>query len=183
MDAAGITDNETRAGIAAIAMGESQMRGYTERGYSMTSNARIRQVFGLRVAGMSDAELNALKASDRRFFNHVYGSQFAIGRQLGNLHPDDGYRFRGRGFIQLTGRANYARYAAKIGRPEIIEDPDLANDPAISAALTVAYIKDRYHGGGWDALLACVGNNTPDIKATKTAYFRRFMASGEYAAR
>jgi predicted chitinase len=181
MDKAGITDPTTRAGIAAIAMGESQMKGYTERGYSMTSNARIRQVFGQRVAGMSDADLNALKASDRRFFNHVYGAQFAIGRQMGNVEPDDGFLFRGRGFIQLTGRGNYVRYGAKIGHPEIVANPDLANEPAIAAMLTAAYIKDRYHGGGWDALLQCVGNNTPDIRATKTAYFSRFLATGEFA--
>lgn len=184
MDRAGITDNATRAGIAAIAMGESNMRGYTERGYGGTSNARIREVFGSRVAGMSDAALNVLKADDRQFFNFVYGPAFSAGRQLGNTQPGDGYRFRGRGLIQLTGKANYARYGAAIGkRDELLANPDMANDPAVSALLTVAYIKDRYHGGGWDKLLACVGNNTPDIRATKTAYYSRYLASGEFAVR
>lgn len=182
MDRVGIVENATRAGVAAIAMGESFMRGRTEQGYSGTSNARIREVFGSRVAGMSDAQINVLKANDEVFFNHVYGAQFQHIHRLGNTLPGDGYRFRGRGFIQLTGRANYQKYAVAIGRPDIIVAPDLANDPEVSALLTAAYIKDRYRGGGWEALLACVGNNTPDIRAKKTAYYRQYLASGEFDA-
>lgn len=182
MDRVGIVENATRAGVAAIAMGESFMRGRTEQGYSGTSNARIREVFGSRVAGMSDAQINVLKANDEVFFNHVYGAQFQHIHRLGNTLPGDGYRFRGRGFIQLTGRANYQKYAVAIGRPDIMVAPDLANDPEVSALLTAAYIKDRYRGGGWEALLACVGNNTPDIRAKKTAYYRQYLASGEFDA-
>lgn len=181
MDKGGITDNDTRAGIAAICMGESAMKGYTERGYSNTSNDRIRQVFGSRMSGMTDGAISVLKADDRAFFNYVYGPHFAIGRQLGNTQPSDGYKFRGRGFIQLTGRGNYERYGAAIGRrADLLTEPDLANDPVIAAELAVAYIKDRYHGGGWDALVRCVGNNTPDIRAKKDDYFRRFKSSGEF---
>jgi predicted chitinase len=182
MDAQGVSDNETRAGLAAICMGESNMLTHVETGYANTSDARIRQVFGSRVSNLSDAELDALKADDRKWFGYVYGSQFSVGQQLGNTQPDDGYNFRGRGFIQLTGRANYQRYATKIGRPEIMANPDLANDPAIASQLAVAYILDRYHGGGFEAMMASVGNNTPDIATTKRQYFQKFMADGEFAA-
>lgn len=183
MDAAGMRDNDLRAGIAAIAMGESAMRGHVERGYGGTSNARIRQIFGARVAGLSEADLDDLKRDERAFFERVYGHGNAIGRQLGNTMPGDGYRFRGRGFIQLTGRGNYERYGAKIGKLDaILANPDLANAPETSAALTVAYIKDRYRGGGWGPLVACVGNNTSDIRARKDAYYRQFRASGEFDA-
>jgi putative chitinase len=61
---------------------------------------------------------------------------------LGNLGPPDGERFRGRGFIQLTGRSNYALHGAAIGMSnQLIDDPDLANDPGIAARLLASFLK------------------------------------------
>jgi putative chitinase len=61
---------------------------------------------------------------------------------LGNLGPLDGERFRGRGFVQLTGRANYARHGAAIGMGDkLVEDPDLACDPEIAARLLASFLK------------------------------------------
>ena len=181
LDAQGVVDPETRAGMAAIAMGESNMMGYVEMGYSHTSNARIRQVFRDRVPA-DDAELDALKADDEAFFEHVYGAGTRTGAGLGNTEPGDGYKFRGRYAIQITGRGNYQRYSTLAGHPEIMANPDVGiTDPRIGMAICVAYIRDRYHGGGFDAMLRAVGNNTPDIEATKRRYFEQFMASGEFA--
>jgi putative chitinase len=183
MDQAGLADLETRAGIAAIVSGESGMQGYSEEGYAHTPNARIREVYGSRVASLSDAQLDAAKADDRAFFDLVYGGAWGA-ENLGNTEPDDGYNFRGRGLIQLTGRSNYTRYAGKIGQEAaILANPDLANDPATAASLAVAYIVDRYKGGGFAAMMKCVGNNTPDIAATKERYYQQFLASGEFASR
>jgi len=61
------------------------------------------------------------------------GSAYEGRADLGNTQPGDGKRFRGRGFIQLTGRSNYAEYAAASGhnvvaQPELIEDVALAAD-------------------------------------------------------
>lgn len=181
MDAAHITDNPTRAGIAAVCMGESDMQGYTEEGYAHTRNARIREVFGSRVAGLSDADLDTAKADDRRFFNLVYGGEWGA-RNLGNTQPGDGYEFRGRGLIQLTGRSNYERYSGRIGHPEIVENPDLANRPDLAALLAVAYIADRYKGGGFVRLVNSVGNNTPDVLAAKQNYYRHFLTDGTFDA-
>jgi len=61
---------------------------------------------------------------------------------LGNLGPPDGERFKGRGFIQLTGRANYAVHGAAIGLgSRLIDDPDLACDPEIAARLLASFLK------------------------------------------
>lgn len=65
-------------------------------------------------------------------------------KDLGNTGPPDGERFRGRGYIQLTGRANYATYGKSIGlKGQLIANPDLASEPAIAAKLLAAFLKDK----------------------------------------
>lgn len=56
-------------------------------------------------------------------------------RDLGNTHPGDGERFRGRGLIQVTGRANYFRAGGELGQDFIAHPEKLASFPwaALSA--------------------------------------------------
>ena len=63
---------------------------------------------------------------------------------LGNLGAPDGERFRGRGFIQLTGRANYERLGHKLVLGDmLIKDPFAAHDSQIAARLLAAFLKGR----------------------------------------
>jgi putative chitinase len=62
---------------------------------------------------------------------------------LGNTEPGDGRRYKGRGLIQLTGRANYRRYGDLLNL-DLVGNPDLAADPATS--LTIACEYWREHG-------------------------------------
>jgi peptidoglycan L-alanyl-D-glutamate endopeptidase CwlK len=63
---------------------------------------------------------------------------------LGNRGAPDGDRFKGRGFVQLTGRANYTTYSQKLGLgTQLVDNPDLGNDPLIAARLLVYFIKDK----------------------------------------
>lgn len=66
--------------------------------------------------------------------NYVYKSELASGRayegrkDLGNIHPGDGPKFKGRGFIQVTGRANYeaySKYLVSKGLDNVLNNPDL----------------------------------------------------------
>src|SRR5579864_306438 len=182
MDAQHVDDNETRDGISAICMGESGLLGHAETGYANTSNDRIRQVFGSRVADLSDAQLNQLKADDRTLFNFIYSGSNNVGRGLGNRpDTDDGFNFRGRGGLQITGRTNYTLLGLDIGRPDVVNNPDLvSDDPKIGMAMSVAYIRRNFHGQGFEAMMASVGNNTPDIAATKRHFFAQFMATHEF---
>lgn len=177
-----VTDPVIRNGIMAIAANEGgfgEMK--PELGYSHTDNDSIRRIFGNRVSGLSDDELTQLKADDKTFFDYVYSAANETGRELGNQPgTDDGYNFRGRGPIQFTGRGNYTKYGALAGHPEVVDNPDALNDPEIGAAMTVAYILDRYHGGGFERLMASVGNNIPEIAARKQAAFESNMAGHVY---
>ncbi|WP_440224301.1 C1 family peptidase [Dokdonella sp. MW10] len=70
---------------------------------------------------------------------------------LGNTQPGDGARFKGRGFVQLTGRDNYTRYGAKLGI-DLLEVPDRANAPEVAAALLARFLAD--HADAMRAALA-----------------------------
>ena len=67
----------------------------------------------------------------------AYDSSEKIGKNLGNTQPGDGARFRGRGFVQLTGRDNYSRYGQALGI-DLVDNADLANAPEV-ASLLLAY--------------------------------------------
>jgi peptidoglycan L-alanyl-D-glutamate endopeptidase CwlK len=65
-------------------------------------------------------------------------------KDLGNQGPPDGERFRGRGFIQLTGRSNYKAHGQAIGLgSQLISHPELANDPDVAAKLLASFLKAK----------------------------------------
>lgn len=78
----------------------------------------------------------------KAYFNK-YEPGTRIGNALGNTKPGDGYLFRGRGFVQLTGRANYAKASKKLG-VDLVGNPDAALD-----AQTASRILVRGCAEGW----------------------------------
>lgn len=85
--------------------------------------------------------------------NKVYGGR------LGNTEPGDGYHFRGRGLIQITGRDNYARYGTRLGL-DLIGNPELAAEPLTAA---------RIAGAFWSAHGLNVAADADDIEAITRA--------------
>ena len=74
----------------------------------------------------------------RPYFTRMYEGR----SDLGNTRPGDGARYHGRGYIQLTGRANYRAYGRKLGLP--LEDrPGLAMRPDVGARILAEYFKER----------------------------------------
>lgn len=61
---------------------------------------------------------------------------------LGNTHKGDGRRYKGRGLLQLTGRANYREYGKALGI-DLESDPKAAGDPALSLKIACEYWKRR----------------------------------------
>ncbi len=63
---------------------------------------------------------------------------------IGNRGRPDGAQFRGRGFIQLTGRSNYQKVGQDIGLGSgLLESPERANDPTIAAKILASFIKTK----------------------------------------
>jgi peptidoglycan L-alanyl-D-glutamate endopeptidase CwlK len=61
---------------------------------------------------------------------------------LGNVNPGDGARYHGRGFIQLTGRSNYAHYGEALS-VDLLDKPELALDPVIAAKVLAQYLLEN----------------------------------------
>lgn len=78
-------------------------------------------------------------ADQEAIANCIYGGAWGA-KNLGNTEEGDGWKFRGRGYIQLTGRANYAKASEAIG-VDLLENPDYASSPA-GAAMTAGWFWD-----------------------------------------
>ncbi|MEM9317933.1 MAG: hypothetical protein AAGA70_02885 [Pseudomonadota bacterium] len=123
----GLTANPRRLSqfLAQISHESGGLRLKSESlNYSAT---RLTEVWPNRFPTEADAAPFA--GNEEALGNEVYGGR------LGNSEPGDGFRFRGRGMIQLTGRDNYKRFSSLVG-VDLVTDPDRAADP--KTALLVA---------------------------------------------
>src|SRR5687768_8130198 len=88
----------------------------------------------------------AHESGELRFMEEIAsGAAYEGRRDLGNTQPGDGKRYKGRGLIQLTGRANYKKYGDRIGE-DLIGNPTRAADPATSLILACEYWKNTRGG-------------------------------------
>ena len=135
----GITNPQIIIAMQANALKETGGRVLVENvNYTKNSRERLTEIFGKRISSLSDAELAKIQTSPETFANYIYGAK---GNSLGNTEPGDGYKFRGRGFIQITGRANYAAASkALYGDDRLLQNPDLLNDPKVAAESTAWFI-------------------------------------------
>ncbi len=62
------------------------------------------------------------------------GSAYEGRLDLGNIFPGDGPRFKGRGYVQITGRANYRKFGKRFDM-DLEGNPTLALDPSISYSI------------------------------------------------
>jgi putative chitinase len=76
----------------------------------------------------------------------LYFAKYEFRKSLGNTQPGDGFKFRGRGFVQITGRTNYDKLGRLLGI-DLINDPDLALKPEIASKILVIGTRDGLFTG------------------------------------
>lgn len=140
LDEAGISDPKSQANIFAQIDRESGFRPRSENlsGYSAK---RLFELFGegnksgnrVRFKTIKDAE-KVVAQGEQAVGEVLYGNR----ADLGNTSPGDGYKYRGRGFIQLTGKDAYKRVGDVIGI-DLVNNPELANDPTVAAKIIPAF--------------------------------------------
>lgn len=78
----------------------------------------------------------------RELGSEAYFQRYDGRVDLGNIRPGDGSRFRGRGFIQITGRTNYEKAGAALGL-DLLNHPELAETPEVAARIAAWFWQSR----------------------------------------
>ena len=71
------------------------------------------------------------------------GKEYEGRKNLGNTQPGDGVRFKGRGLIQLTGRANYSRIGRELDL-NLVDHPELAETAAVAVDTACLFWSDHH---------------------------------------
>ncbi|UTS51949.1 baseplate hub subunit [Synechococcus phage BUCT-ZZ01] len=126
----GIQNPYTINAIMANVVKESQFKP-REENLNYTSAARLRAVFPSFFRNNTDEELAIYIRNPKQLADKIYG-----GRE-GNLQ-DEGFEYRGRGFIQLTFKNNYRSVGSRIG-VDLVSNPDKMLDPLIAVQASVQF--------------------------------------------
>lgn len=157
MKAKGITNPYTHAAILAVVSKES---GFIPKSENMnyTSAESIARVFGL-----SKTEALNYVGKPKELGDYVYGPKRKP--TLGN-GEGEGYKYRGSGFNQLTGKANYKKYGQAIG-VDLVSNPSKMNEPKIASDVAIEFFKNGVRS--LSALGKLGSYNAKDINDFKNA--------------
>tara|TARA_R110000868_G_scaffold411627_3_gene706525 strand:- start:4860 stop:7298 length:2439 start_codon:yes stop_codon:yes gene_type:complete len=131
----GIADATEQANI--LAQVEAESKGKPKSENMNYSAKRLLEVFPKYFKTLEDAQ-KVVDQGPEAIANVVYGGR--MGNEAG-----EGHKYRGRGYIQITGKNNYKKYGDMIG-VDLVADPEQANDPVIAKRLMAAYYADNGKG-------------------------------------
>lgn len=141
MNAQGIKDPKEQAMF--MSQMDHESGGFKNYEENLNYSAKgLRKTFGKYYT--SDEAAQADARNPEAIANRVYGNR------MGNTDAGDGYKYRGRGATQLTGKDNYSRAGKALGL-DLVNNPDLAKDPANAAKIAAWYWKDRNLGAAGKA--------------------------------
>lgn len=165
----GITNPNTITAYYKVSGKETKALGGPENmDYSGTKNKRIVGLFGepnswrgtnksnpRNVNYLPPEQVDWLKSDPQRFGQFIYGGQRAKivpdpkqGYRMEFDTPEDqqrandGWNYRGRGHVQITGRDQYDKISKELyGDDRLVKNPDLVNDPNVGLRASAAYAK------------------------------------------
>ena len=169
----GLTTGNRALGFLSTAYEESG--GFTVLSENLNySAARACQVFPSKFPSGTSAAPYAY--SPEKFADRVYGGR------MGNSLPDDGWRYRGQGLIQITGHDNFAMLEKLTGLP-LLQTPSMATSDDHLLECSVALFT-RYPGiltycdeGDWNAVWALVGSGRPNGPVINLANHQAALAA------
>lgn len=169
---AGITNAKELANF----MGQMQVEshGFTKAHENLRySGQNVFKALHKRHPEMTQEDASAIAAGGpEKVAEAIYGGR----RDLGNTEPGDGWKYHGRGFVQLTGRYNYERYGKALGL-DLVNHPDLASEPANSAKSAVQYWKERVVARGHEHDIT---RATEDINGGQNSLKERKVAAAQW---
>lgn len=125
----------------------------------------------------TQAKANYLAGKPQEIANVIYANR--IGN--GNYASGDGWRYRGRGYIQLTGKANYQKFSEFIGE-DVVSNPDLVATKyplTVSAWYFMSRVKSR---ASLPVNSSGVSKVTDSVKGSSSGYRGRLLLTQKYEA-
>lgn len=123
----GINNPLRAAAFLAQAAVESDELTHLDENLHYKSPERVRAIFKRYFVDLSDADVRGFAESPEMFASRVYANRMGNGPEASG----DGWKFRGRGIFQLTGRANYAAYGAQFAAsPDLVSTEKYGADSA-----------------------------------------------------
>jgi predicted chitinase len=172
----GITSKRAQANILAQVNAECGFVPRTEGNYSA---ATLLKLYGpdqtrnkVRFQTLKDAQA-VVDQGHEAVFEKIYGGR------MGNNAAGEGYKYRGRGYIQLTGKDNYSRVGTAI-KEDLVGNPDLANDPKVATKVLLNFLginaANQAHFENIDKVNAKVGPAaSPASRATFAEAILKFL--------
>ena len=118
-----------------------------ERAEELALSANVHfPAYGIMDSALRLAHFMAQLAHESGSFRYMEeiasGAAYEGRKDLGNVYAGDGRRYKGRGPIQLTGRANYRTFGRRIGI-DLERHPEIAAVPSIGLHTALEYWRDR----------------------------------------
>lgn len=138
----GIISSIELANFMAQVTQESHGLTSLEESFRYTKNIWQIPVHSVAKEHPLDGELARKEALDR---HPEKLAELMYGGRMGNDRPGDGYKYRGRGYIQLTGKDNYRSAGEALGL-DLVDNPDLAASPDVAAKVAIYFWSANVHG-------------------------------------